>query len=208
MTLTEIQTFVKARYKESTTELDSLITALANEAMVYFCRKARFPQMEVLGATFTTTAGTEAYATSSNFDRLIGDSVRYDVTTSDNGTILPVANDSELEYYRALDRCSQPLACAIGAPTSGTSFRVLLYPPFTETAKVVAYDYMKQPTALSAGSNSLEVPALDYAVCYYCLKGLAEYHDDDKGAASRADRYGREMRNHWLNATKTVTAGF
>lgn len=208
MTLTEIQTFVKARYKETTTELDSLITSLANEAMVYFCRKARFPQMEVIAATLTTTAGTEAYALPAGFDRLIADSVRYDVTSTSSGLIIPAVNDSELEYFRSLNEGSRPLCCAIGAPASGTTFRLLLYPSFTETSKTIEYDYMKQPTALSAGANSLEIPALDYAVCYYCLKGLAEYHDDDKTARSRADRYAAEMRNHWLTATKTVSAGF
>lgn len=204
MTLTEIQTFVKARYKESTTELDSLITSLANEGMTYYCRKARFPQMEVLGATFSTTAGVEAYATSANFDRMIQNSIRYDVNAASNGRIIPMVTDSELEYYRGLNETGAPLAAALAAPTSGATFRVVLYPSFTETAKVVEYDYMKLPTALSAGSNSLEVPALDYAVCYYVLKGVAEYHDDDK----RAAMFAREERNHWLTATKTVSAGF
>jgi hypothetical protein len=204
MTLTEIQTFVSTRYKESTTELNSLMTSLANEASTYFCRKARFPQMEVLGATITTTSGTEAYALASNFDRMIESSVRYDVTSTSNGRILPLVPDTELEYYRALPEGPSPMACAIGAPSSGTTYRLLVYPAFTETSKTIEYDYVKLPTSLSAGTSATEVPALDYAICYYVLKGVAEYHADDK----RAAMFASEERQHWIAATKTASPGF
>lgn len=113
MTLGDMLQFVKAQYRENMTDLDTLIKDNLNHALRKYCRKYWFPQLRENDAELTLDGGTADYYLPYNFDELIPDSVRYDVTATSAGQMLPMATASEASYYRALNEMSLPACYSI-----------------------------------------------------------------------------------------------
>jgi hypothetical protein len=90
MNFAEIKSFIKFQVRENTTELDPLIEQQVNLVHRKLCRLGNWPQLRVDGNTFQTVANQQHYDAPYDIERLTKDSVRYGVTSSDPGYILPV----------------------------------------------------------------------------------------------------------------------
>lgn len=202
MTLTELRAFVNTQYRQSTSELDTVILNLANEAISHYSRRGMWRQLKGLNASITTTTA-QSYDLAADFDRLIPNSVRYDYTSTYPGRSLDDVDQDRFEAFKMLGTGGSPAVCIAG-PKSGSStvFQLHLAPVFTETGKVIKYDYMKKPAALASGSDATQVPDMDYAVCYKVLQGVAEFHKDYEGAAY----YREESKRQFVSALTTIVS--
>jgi hypothetical protein len=90
MNFAEIKSFIKSQVRENTTELDPLIEQQVNRVHRKLCRLGNWPQLRVDGNTFQTVANQQHYDAPYDIERLTKDSVRYGVTSSDPGYILPI----------------------------------------------------------------------------------------------------------------------
>lgn len=199
MTLLEIKNFVKTEFRESLSELDTLILNRANAAISFYSRLGNWRQLKVIGATITTTTA-QSYDLPATFDRLLRDSVRYDTSSTTRGRTLESINDERFEAFNALGPTGAPMACMAGPKSGSTAFQLYLLPTFTETGKTITYDYIKKPLALSANTDSTQVPELDFAVCYTIIQGLAAAHEDYEAARY----YSSEARAQYLNAVRSI----
>ncbi len=101
MNYAELKQIVKSHIRENTTELDALLDLHINVSLRKFCRMASWPQLRIDDESITTTASTQTYVAPYPIERLINDSVRYDVTSAQAGYIIPITGGNETQLYRA-----------------------------------------------------------------------------------------------------------
>lgn len=180
--LVDLRDAVKGRYRITQDDLDSLIDSYINQAYKKYGRRFGWHQLYTENAQLTLTAGDETYDLPSNFWRINPDSVRYDVTSTDPGTKLTVIGKDQLATYKLLDTASQPMAVSVVAGASGSLRALEFVPAFTETSKVVEYDYWKTPTQLTEDANDPVVEEFEEVIVYDALVNLALYHSDKEQA--------------------------
>jgi hypothetical protein len=180
-TVADIISFVKANYRLSDTSLDSFITSQINSN--YWARARLLPWRETIkSGTFTTSTTTQYYATSSDFARLVPNSIRYGVDSSSQGVGLPEILFEQYEYYRSAQTAGDPQWATLTGASSGPGKRILLFPPFTNSGSAVTYDYYATPASMSSAST-VPVAELCDVVAYDTLADVAGYHSDDKRRA-------------------------
>ncbi len=91
MNLGEIIDAIKSvSAKETTNDLDRFIPDAVNRAYRKLCRARTFGQLIIRGEQFTTVSDTFAYVLPYPLERIINDSLRYDVTSTMPGNIINV----------------------------------------------------------------------------------------------------------------------
>lgn len=205
MTLGEIRTFVKGMDKQTTTELDTIITTMINASYRRFANRKPWRQLLVEGATFNTVAGTEFYALPVAFGRMVANSVIYDAEGAYNGRSLTFAQPEQAALYKSnyLSQ-TQPLIWSLSHATAGTGKRLQLLPIFTDTDKVVRYDYWKRPVTLVNDGDTPEVDELSDAIAYDALVQVAIYFNRD---GDMIEQYRRESESHYKAAFATIANG-
>jgi len=83
--------------KSSTTDLDDMIRSDVNRAYRKLCRGRSFGALVVRGEQFTTVSATYKYALPYPLERIINDSLRYDVTTLQPGGIVEIRDAGSVE---------------------------------------------------------------------------------------------------------------
>lgn len=200
--LADLRDGVKARYIITTSDLDSLIDVYINQAYRKYGRRFGWKQLYVENATLTLTAGTEKYNLPSAFWRINPDSVRYDVTSTDQGTKLPVVQYDGLAAYKLISSATQPYACAVVDGSTGSLKAMEFAPAFTETNITVEYDYWASPTALSEDTDDPVVDDFEEVIIYDALVQLALYH----GKPDQAQMFKMELREQLNVAIQGINA--
>jgi hypothetical protein len=199
-TLGDILTFVRENYKESDTSLNTVITGWVNKNLLRRQEMAGWRNSVVTGTTFACSAGVTTYATSSNFLRLVPNSVRYGVTSDDPGKPIPELTGEQYQYYRGAQSTSDPAFVTVIGASTGSGKVLKLSPPFTNSSSVVTYDYVRTPTSLSATTDALNCIELGEVVAYDTLVDLAVYHKDSDGAAL----YREQAKQSWRGAFQSL----
>ncbi len=200
-TLGTITDFVKNQYRVTSadTSLDTIITSFINKNLLR--RQAMVGWKEsMVSSSFTCTANQSTYATSTDFLRLVPNSVRYGITATSTGRMLPELTGEEYQYYRQTTSSADPFFVFITDASSGSAKVVKLIPQFTNGSSVVSYDYYAKPTALTASSDALRVISLGEVVAYDSLVDLAMYQDDDK----RAAYFQGQAKESWRGAFQSI----
>lgn len=273
--------------KETTNDLDNAIRNAVNRAYRKLCRTRTFGQLVVRGEQFTTVSGTFSYVLPYPLDRIINDSLRYDVTSQLPGTIIELRQSGGVT--RTISSAlyasgGQPVVASIGSgvyvesPTQGSTVSIIspgdtvtvagggvfnslmvgqymrfgndsqgnnggdygyridefdtssqmfilgkLYrgpnltgatyeippqnsqwltfdPGYTDTAKVVRYDWYSKPQRLYSMDDVPEVPELSDAIVYRVLADNPIYHRPES-----YDRlnYDAIARSELVSASKT-----
>ena len=199
-TVPQILDFCKQEYRISNTGDDDYLRSLISLAYLNRAKKLPWKETIVQNAAFTTATSTQFYATSTDFSRLVPNSVRYGVTSTSTGCFLPVVPFEQYEYFRGSQTSSDPgFATVVGNGGSTSGKRLMLFPSFTNSGSVVNYDYYAQPSSLSS-SASLTVPGLGYTVAYDVLATWAMHVKDTEGQ----DRYKAMARESWSSAFQEV----
>lgn len=120
--------------------------------------------------TKTTTNGTSAYATPTNFVKP-GGYVR--VTNSNNNEVFyPVLPDPDAQLF---DQAADQYAYFTGNPSA--TYKVNIKPTPTVTGSTINYDYYKQATELSATTDVTECPDPSFIV-HHVLSNLYRQQRD------------------------------
>lgn len=201
-TLAQLRTRVKTLYRITATDLDNFIDAQLNENYSSACRKPPYwRQLVYQGASFSTTSGTELYATSSDFNRIVPNSVLYYPNGSTQGYPLNDVDILVAEPFNRISSAQYPGLAYVTASTSGNGKRIALSPAFTDPSGTVTYDYYKFASSLSSSSTP-EVYELEDYMVYATLADVAVYREDEK----RATEYRAKAREFMGNAWQTITA--
>lgn len=192
--LAQIRDLIKTRYRETVNDNNDLIDSYINQAYRKFCRQFRFPQLLVEGTTIASVAGTEQYTLATNFFKMAESGVRYDVTSTSQGTRLSEVSAADLQAWKLVNETSAPMVWAITAASSGSGKRIEFRPSFTETGKTIEYDYYKTPSDLVEDLDEPVVNEIEDMIVYEALVQLAIWHNDaDMAQMFRAEA--REQRN-------------
>ena len=199
-TLATLRQNVKDLYRETSTALDSFIDLRLNQAyMTAVMRPPYWRQLLVVGASFPTTAGTETYPTSSDFNRIVPNSMLYYQNTATSGFSLRDIDYEVAQPYKIVNQGIIPQLAFVVAGTSGSSKRIQLIPPFTDPSGTVTYDYYKFPSTMAA-TDSPAVAELETFITYKALADLAMWHKDMDGA----DMYSKRASEEWRSAMQVI----
>lgn len=273
--------------KGSVNDLDAMIVSDVNRAYRKLCRARTFGQLVVRGQQITTVSGTYSYVLPYPLERIINDSLRYDVTSQQPGTIIElrqsggttrtmssalypngmqpsvasigqgsqnqddtvlnnpvsitapgdtvtgasgsftstmlnqyirfgndtngknggdygyrvdqVVSSSELALISKLYRGPNLVNASFQCPPTNSQW-LTFDPIFTDTTKVVQYDWYSKPQRLYNPDDVPEVPELSDAIIYQVLSENPMYHRPDS-----YDRlnYVAIAREHLVSACKT-----
>lgn len=190
MTRTEIISAVKLRYKQNTTELDTLIGSWVDESYRGITKQFSWKQLIVPDNSISLVAGTETYELEDDFWKIVPNSVRYYPSTSatEPGCIMDEIKADQVGIYKAISNASTPRVWALTSG-SGNIPSITFLPSFSSQNAVVKYDYYSEPQEYDASDPSVE--ELSDFLVYDVLAKLAEYFNDDKSAqySDRARRY-------------------
>jgi len=199
-TVPEILDFVKREYRINGTADDTYLVQLISKNYWQRATKTPFKETITQAATFTTSTSTQYYSTSSDFGRLVPNSIRYGVTATSAGSFIPEVPFEQYEYYRNSTTGSDPaFATIVGSGSATPGKRIMLFPPFTNSASVVSYDYYAKPTSLSS-TATLPVSDLAEVVAYDTLSDWARHVNDNEGQKD----YKIMARDCWTSAFQNV----
>lgn len=121
MTLREMRDMIKSEGSRiSANDTDLMIDAKINQAYKGMSMRAHFPHLRVDFEQFDTVSRQDAYYLAYPIWKIAKDSVRYDVTDTSQGVIVPL-RESQTQLYRTFSGATVPGMCAITGPT-GTSY--------------------------------------------------------------------------------------
>lgn len=100
MNVAELTQFIKSQVRENQTELDPFIELQINLSYRKYARMALWPQLRVDDESITTVASTQTYVAPYPIEQIVPDSVRYDVTSTRAGYIIPLTSGTETMLYR------------------------------------------------------------------------------------------------------------
>lgn len=195
MTRAQIISAAKSRYKQTTTELDTLIGDWVDEGYRLVTKQFGWKEAIVRNASQALTAGTEAYNLPAAFFRMVDNSVRFyrqAYTTQQADRILPYIKDDQVGFYQSMFDVQYPLAYTISSSITAGRKSLLLLPQFTATGAYVYYDYYSRPDDYDTADTNNTPDLSDYLI-YYTLARMAEYFEDDR--FSSYNQLAREHRN-------------
>jgi hypothetical protein len=159
-----------------------------------YSKKDDYPELKVFGATVTTTANQGYANLAAAFQRFIGKTVLYDPTAItggyQNGTPIPVLSsgagplDSLIAAWRPLG-AGTPVAVTV-AGADGAK-KLYLHPMPDATGTTIVYDYMRDPTALAATSESPELQILADVFVNALAVQFCVYANDERLPYFRAE---------------------
>lgn len=202
----QILAFVKQEYQGlGGTSNDIYVLSLISKN--YYQRSQLFPYKEriVQNAAFTTSSTNQTYALSSDFDRLVPDSVRYGVTSGTGSSVppdgyyLPEVPFEQREFYRGAYTNSDPQWCTVVGSTASNGRALYLFPQFTNSGSVVTYDYYTRASSLGS-SATLPIQSLGYVVAYDTLKDWAIHEKNQQ----RRDEYAAMAKESWRSVFTSI----
>lgn len=200
----QILSFVHSEFQiGSNTADDSYLNSLISKN--YWARAQRMPWKEsiVQNASFTTASTVQTYATSSDFGRLVPNSFRYGVTTSNqnppNGYFLPIVPFEQYEYYKGVMTCQDPRWVTVTGASSGSGKSFYLFPNFTNSGSVCQYDYYTQPSSLSS-TATLPISEIGYVVAYDTLADYATHLKNE----TRMAQYRAMAQDMWRSSFQNI----
>ena len=113
MNFSELKTLIKLQLRENTTELDALIELQINMTYRKLARMALWPGLKVDDEAFATVTSQRFYALPYPFERILKDSLRYDVTSSSPGCIVPITTGTKTQLYRAMGGQNAPASVSV-----------------------------------------------------------------------------------------------
>lgn len=141
MNLAEIIEAIKdVSEKASTNDLDNAIRNAINRAYRKLCRTRTFGQLLVRGESFTTVADTFSYVLPYPLDRIINDSLRYDLSDTLPGVIIELRDSGDV---------TRTIASALyGQGSWPATASISSHPP---SGAVITPLYLEESTASIAG---------------------------------------------------------
>lgn len=204
MTRTQIVSAIKSRFKQTTTELDTLIGEWVDEAYRIITKRFGWKELIVRNTQQALTAGTTAYNLPAAFFRIVHNSVRFyytTVTTHQADLILPFVPADQAGAYEAMAQMTWPRAFTISSSATPGLKSLVVLPSFTQTGAYIVYDYYSRPDDYdTADANSVQ-DVSDYLI-YYGLARIAEYFKDP-----RLESYNALAKEHKLAIFNEISQG-
>lgn len=202
MTLAEIRLFVKRNYRLANTELDTVLDGNINEAWREVSRSHFWPSL-LKGASFTTTTA-QSYNVAADFDQLVRNSVRYDVTSTSNGWIVPDVSANQIVLYDTYQPNTGPAAVCVRSTGTTTGKELYFSPSLQTIGLTVNYRYRKQVATMSADGDQPEELSCGEAIAWWALQTMAMYHGDDKMLPMFEARYRKALGRALMTAGNFV----
>lgn len=210
MTLATIISEAQGLTRQSGGVTDAMYIAWLNRINRSYLRRDNWPETRKTNNILTSVANQAAYSLPSDFDRIMGRFVYWNVSAVTGGGYtsgVPVVfvnqgspeDDDRMAGFANLGNSGfTPHAAYRGQ--SGTTQKLILAPYPTTAGTLLMYNYYAAATAFAATSESIPVPALGDTYTMALCKQIGLYLDN----AELAQLYAAMERTEYHNAKATL----